>query len=67
MYNSELSETLGDAPAPKDKKHFFNSKFDVVQKNLLHYQERVITEGIYVSLFSPKLNDQVQFRHIQLL
>ena len=67
VYKSELIQTLGDTPAPKDKKQFFNSKFDIVQKNLLHYSERVITEGIYVSLFCPKLNDQVKFRHIHIL
>ena len=66
-YNSELIEVMGDSPALKERKLFFNSHFTVVEKNLLNYSERVLVEGIYVTLFQPTLNDQVQFRHLKIL
>ena len=66
-YNSELIEALGDTPALKERKIFFNKHFKIVQKNLLQYSERTIIEGIYVSLFRPTLNDQIQFRQIKIL
>ena len=65
-YKSEISKFCSDER--KTTGLFYLKKcFTILQSNLIHYNERQISESIYIHLMRPELNIQNTFRKLILL
>ena len=65
-YKSEIAKFCSDER--KTTGLFYLKKcFTILQSNLIHYNERQVSESIYIHLFKPELNIQNTFRKLTLL
>jgi hypothetical protein len=66
-YISQLHTVLGRFPKSSARREHFMSHFSILRKNVHNWHSRTLQEGILISLYEPRLNDQIVHRKVTML
>ena len=72
FFNNALSQKIGEEPTSDRQKSKIKlekliSQFSILAPNLSNYHKRTDYEGMFITIYQPKLNEQVHHKSVTII